>query len=73
VPADPKAFWTQGELPLDLFEDVTRQGVVAAWPKRLGSFPFWWAGEPFLDALQAVYHAAGQQGLALFLGEQRKE
>ncbi len=73
LPTDAKTFWSGGALPPDLFEDVSRQGEVAAWPKRLGNFPFWRAGENFLDAMQTVYKTARQQGLALFLGEQRKE
>jgi uncharacterized Zn finger protein len=72
LPADPKAFWSMGELPADLFEDVARPPVAAAWPKRLGSFPFWRGTEGFLDALEPLYREAGRQGLALFLGERTK-
>lgn len=67
--ADPKAFWSMGELPADLFGDVQRPPVVAAWPKRLGGFPFWRGTERFLEALEPVYQQGARQGLATFLGE----
>jgi uncharacterized Zn finger protein len=69
LPADPKAFWQMGSLPADFFGDVTRPPVAAAWPKRLGSFPFWRGEERFLDALEPVYRAASPRGLEVFAGQ----
>jgi uncharacterized Zn finger protein len=71
LPVDPKAFWSMGELPADLFGDVQVPPVAAAWPKRLGGFPFWRGTEPFQDALEPVYRRASHKGLATFLGEAR--
>jgi uncharacterized Zn finger protein len=68
LPADPKAFWSGGSLPDDLFSDVQPPPVSAAWPRRLGNFPFWRGQERFLDALEPVYRAAARQGLETFLG-----
>jgi uncharacterized Zn finger protein len=67
LPADPKSFWSAGELPADLFEGVQAPPVSAAWPKRLGNFPFWRGEERFLDALEPVYREAGRRGLRVFL------
>jgi uncharacterized Zn finger protein len=69
LPADPGAFWSAGPLPADLFGDVQAPPVSAAWPKRLGSFPFWRGSERFLEALEPVYRQASRQGLATFRGE----
>jgi uncharacterized Zn finger protein len=71
LPADPKAFWSMGPLPDDLFGDVRLPPVSAAWPKRLGKFPFWRGGERFLDALEPIYEQVAQQGLEVFLGERK--
>jgi uncharacterized Zn finger protein len=69
LPAEPASFWSAGRLPDDPFGEVRVPPASAAWPKRLGSFPFWRGGERFLDALESVYRRASQQGLATFLGE----
>jgi uncharacterized Zn finger protein len=69
LPAEPGAFWSAGGLPDDLFGDVQAPPVSAAWPKRLGNFPFWRGGERFLETLEPVYRRASRQGLATFLGE----
>ena len=69
LPADPKAFWSLGELSGELFGDVAPPPVAAAWPKRLGSFPFWRGEERFLDALETLYREARRHGLEIFLGE----
>jgi uncharacterized Zn finger protein len=69
LPADGKAFWSMGKVSGDLFGDVAVPPVSAAWPKRLGNFPFWRGEERFLDALQPIYRAAARQGLEVFLGE----
>jgi uncharacterized Zn finger protein len=68
LPADPKAFWAGGSLPDDLFSDVQPPPVSAAWPRRLGNFPFWRGQERFLDALEPLYRAASRRGLETFLG-----
>jgi uncharacterized Zn finger protein len=67
--ADPGAFWSAGALPDDLFGAVQAPPVSAAWPKRLGNFPFWRGGQRFLEALEPVYRQASRQGLATFRGE----
>jgi uncharacterized Zn finger protein len=69
LPVDPKAFWNGGSLPEDLYGDLQRPPVSAAWPRRLGNFPFWRGQEHFLDALVPVYRAASERGLKTFLGE----
>jgi uncharacterized Zn finger protein len=69
--ADPKAFWSVGGVPEDLFGEVQPPPVSAAWPKRLGSFPFWRGRERFLEALEPVYRRAAQRGLETFLGERQ--
>jgi uncharacterized Zn finger protein len=69
LPAEPGAFWLAGPLPDDVYGDVQAPPVSAAWPKRLGNFPFWRGGERFLEALEPVYRRASRQGLATFLGE----
>jgi uncharacterized Zn finger protein len=69
LPEAPGPFWSAGELPDDLFGEVQPPPVSAAWPKRLGNFPFWRGGERFLEALEPVYRQASRQGLATFLGE----
>lgn len=66
LPADPRAYWAPAAVPADLYGDVAVPPVAAAWPKRLGSFPFWRGTERFLDALEPMYRAAGQRGLAVF-------
>ena len=69
LPVDPKAFWNGGSLPEDLYGDLKPPPVSAAWPRRLGNFPFWRGQEHFLDALVPVYRAASIRGLETFLGE----
>jgi hypothetical protein len=32
--------------------------IAAALTKRLGGFPFWRGGKPFLDAIEGIYTAA---------------
>jgi uncharacterized Zn finger protein len=69
LPADPRSFWHAGELPADLFHDVSAPPVAAALARRLGSFPFWRGGERFLDAMETAYRAAGERGMTVYLGE----
>jgi uncharacterized Zn finger protein len=72
LPLSPDVFWAMGSLPDDLYGDVEVPRESAAWPRRLGSFPFWRGDERFLDALQMVYKAAAREGLSTFLGEGRE-
>lgn len=66
--ADANTFWRGGDLPADLFGEVTPPPVNAALPKRLGNFPFWRGTEHFLEALEPIYTQASTCGLDLFLG-----
>jgi uncharacterized Zn finger protein len=68
VPTDPRAFWHCGEIPADVFADVSTPPVAAAIPKGLGPVPFWRGNERFLDAMEPVYQAAGRAGLTVCLG-----
>jgi uncharacterized Zn finger protein len=67
--ADASAFWQGGELPEDLLGEVEAPPVAAALLGRLGPFPFWRGRQPFVEALEPVYHAASARGLEVFLGE----
>jgi uncharacterized Zn finger protein len=69
LPAAPALFWAGADLPEDFFGPVQPPPVSAAWPKRLGSFPFWRGEERFLDALETIYRQAAQRGFETFLGE----
>ena len=62
-------FWTEGELPDDLFGEVRRPPTPAALPKRLGKFPFWRAEEALSDVMVPLYKKASVQGLKLYRGE----
>jgi len=66
--ADADTFWRGGDLPADLFGEVSTPPVNAALPKRLGNFPFWRGTERFLEALGPTYTQASARGLDLFLG-----
>jgi uncharacterized Zn finger protein len=66
--ADADTFWRGGDIPADLFGEVSAPPVNAALPKRLGNFPFWRGTERFLEALEPVYTQASARGLNLFLG-----
>ncbi len=71
LPADAGAFWSAGPVPDEVFGEVEVPKGSAAWPKRLGNFPFWRGEERFLDALEPLYRRAAQRGLATFLGERK--
>ena len=65
---DPTTFWgTTGEP--DEFE-TERPALDAAFPKRLGAFPFWRGEAVFLDTLEDQYAAASLEGQRIFLGEE---
>ena len=70
--ADPSAFWQGGELPEDLLGEVEAPPVAAALLGRLGPFPFWRGRQPFVEALEPVYHAASARGLEVFLGSTQR-
>lgn len=69
LPLDPKAFWSMGALPQDVFGGVQVPPVSAAWPKRLGNFPFWRGADRFLDGLEPIYQQGARRGLATFSGD----
>ncbi len=71
LPGDPKAFWTRGDLPDDLFGEVQPPAASGAWLKRLGNFPLWRGAERIQDVLEPVYRQAAQRGLETFLGERK--
>ena len=68
LPVDAHAFWEGRSVPDDLFGEVRTPAMTAALPKRLGSFPFWRAEAPFLEAMEPVYRDASAVGLNAFLG-----
>jgi uncharacterized Zn finger protein len=69
LPEDMKAFWTGGEVPGDLLQDVQTPPVAAAWPRRLGNFPFWRGHERFLETLEPIYRQAAERGLRALTAE----
>jgi uncharacterized Zn finger protein len=71
LPGDPKAFWSRGDLPDDLFGDVQPPATSGAWLRRLGNFPLWRGVERIQDALEPVYRQAAQRGMETFLGERK--
>jgi uncharacterized Zn finger protein len=60
--ADARGFWNGPGLPEEPPGPADAPPVAAAWPKRLGGFPFWRGTEGFLDALVPVYERASEQG-----------
>ncbi len=68
LPAEASAFWAAGEVPDEVYGEVRTPPASAAWPRRLGSVPFWRGEQRFLDALGPAYRAASQRGLDAFLG-----
>jgi uncharacterized Zn finger protein len=71
LPSGASEFWSAAELPPELFGEVQLPTVSAAWPKRLGNFPFWRGGERFLDALEPLYRQAAEQGVERIAGDRR--
>jgi hypothetical protein len=55
-------------LPADFVGPVQAPPVAAAWPKRLGGFPFWRGEQPFLEAVEPTYRLAAQRGLDAVAG-----
>ena len=70
LPADPAEFWGGAGAGAPYAAGTAEvPAMVAALPKRLGSFPFWRGEEDFIPALAEVYGAASQAGTGAFLGE----
>ena len=70
--SDVAAFWNgeSAEGGSDaLFGEVRVPTMPGALPRRLGSFPFWRADEPFLEAIEPIYEEASAAGLDVFLGQ----
>ncbi|OWK47378.1 SWIM zinc finger family protein [Fimbriiglobus ruber] len=73
APADPRQFWSVGELPTDLLAEINSPSVTAALPKRLGAIPFWRGDERFLDAMETAYRAASVSGANVVMGTPAEE
>jgi uncharacterized Zn finger protein len=67
LPTSVLEFWKGGALPGDLCGEVEIPRVPAAFPKRLGNFPFWRGQAGLLEAIEPVYSQAASRGLNLFL------
>ena len=70
--AEPEEFWGQVSAEDEIDPGAQIPVVSAALPRRLGNFPFWRGKEGFLRVLEEVYRKASPVGLAVFLGEGRK-
>ena len=75
LPLDPEAFWGRlpeipGEEKSPTLEARIPQ-VPAAFPKRLGKFPFWRGEEDLLEVLEGIYKKASPAGMIIFLGERK--
>ncbi|HSF23675.1 MAG TPA: SWIM zinc finger family protein [Blastocatellia bacterium] len=62
------SFWGDVTLPEDFFGSVSQPPVVAALPRRLGSFPFWRGVQTFIEAIEQVYSQSSPRGLEVFIG-----
>jgi uncharacterized Zn finger protein len=71
--SDISKFWNGEPISDDFFGEVRIPPIVAALPKRLGSFPFWRGEERFLEAMESIYAKASSFGIKIFLGEQMSE
>ncbi len=70
LPFNPDSFWGAPQaLPDDLFENVETPATTAAWPRRLGNFPFWRGKEQFFETLEPLYRQASRNGMRVFLGD----
>jgi uncharacterized Zn finger protein len=68
--SDLATFWVGSILPVeDLGEVEPGRVAAAALPRRLGGFPFWRGGEPFLQAIEPTYNRATSRGLDTVLGQ----
>ena len=71
--ADTGGFWSGPGLQDDPFGEVVAPPVPAGLPRRLGGFPFWRGGQPFLDALESAYARASTRGLDAFVSREAAE
>jgi uncharacterized Zn finger protein len=69
LPVEPATFWNGRELPADWLGPVQVPPVSAAWPRRLGNFPFWRGEQKLLEVLEPHYRQASPRGLSLLLDE----
>ena len=69
LPIDCSAFWGQAEKEALALGEVSVPAVNASLVSRLGAFPFWRGQEEFMPALEALYEAASNKGLAAILEE----
>jgi len=69
LPVDCGAFWGQGAHEDVTLGEISVPTVKASLVCRLGAFPFWRGQEEFLPALEALYEAASERGLAAILEE----
>ena len=69
LPADPEMFWAEFEPDESLSRDVDIPTIAAAFPKRLGAFPFWRGDQRFLDVLERVYREASNVGIRVLLDD----
>jgi uncharacterized Zn finger protein len=65
---DAASFWGDVALPEDFFGAVGQPPVVAALPRRLGSFPFWRGAQTFIEAIEQFYSQSSPRGLEVFIG-----
>jgi uncharacterized Zn finger protein len=65
---DAASFWGDVALPEDFFGAVSQPPVVAALPRRLGSFPFWRGAQTFIEAIEQFYSQSSPRGLEVFIG-----
>jgi len=71
LPLDPAHFW--GAIGEPSIFETERPSMNAAFPKRLGSFPFWRGEAHFLGTLEDQYGRATRHVQRLFLGEDADE
>jgi hypothetical protein len=65
---EESSFWGRESFE-QLLEGVAIPAMSAMLPRRLGNFPFWRGGEPFLESLEPFYLQGAGAGLRVFLGE----
>ncbi|WP_435011374.1 SWIM zinc finger family protein [Tundrisphaera lichenicola] len=67
--SDLSTFWGGPKATEDEPAEIEPPSVAAALPRRLGGFPFWRGGEPFLQAIEPTYTRATPRGLDTVLGQ----
>lgn len=71
LPEDPEAFWQSVEGDRIEEKEVSIPRPAAALVKRLGNFPLWRGGEPFVESLERSYSVASPVGLDVYIGAGR--